>query len=174
MANTHINPARQNQLVQENIFKNAPIRRIAIAMKSNSASTVSFAENPFRCQQFNLRNIKILRAGKLIVDHDTTEKCCSCVTTRKSMSYQDKIPSIPDDNFKHHYVLVFDLTSRQDATEHCHHPEIIGEPLRMELYFSLSLENVTEVFAFGELMSSVGVDKFGVVGQNVRDGKIFL
>ena len=54
----------------------------------------------------------------------------------------------------------------QDATEHCHYPELIGEPLRLELYFSLPLENVTEVIKLGELMSSVAVDKFGVVGKN--------
>ena len=33
---TFIIPARQNQLIQENIFNNAPIRRVAIAMNTNS------------------------------------------------------------------------------------------------------------------------------------------
>ena len=47
LAKTVITPARQNQFIQENIFNNAPIRRIAIAMNSNSAFTGSFAENPF-------------------------------------------------------------------------------------------------------------------------------
>ena len=32
-------PARQNQLFQENIFNIAPVRRIAIAMNTNSAFT---------------------------------------------------------------------------------------------------------------------------------------
>ena len=32
LAKTFINPARQNQFVQENIYNNAPIRRISIAM----------------------------------------------------------------------------------------------------------------------------------------------
>ena len=85
----------------------------------------------------------------------------------KAMNFQDVIPSIPVDNFKDHYVLVFDLTSLQDATEHCHCPELIGEPLRVELYFSSPLENVTEVIVLGERMSSVAVDKFGVVGKNL-------
>ena len=52
------------------------------------------------------------------------------------MNFQDDIPSIPVDYFKDHYVLVFDLTSMQDATDHCHHPDIIWEALRLELYFS--------------------------------------
>ena len=58
----------------------------------------------------------------------------------------------------------------QDATEHCHYPELIGEPLRLELCISSPLENVTEVIVLGECMSSVEVDKFGAVGKNLWDG----
>ena len=48
----------------------------------------------------------------------------------KAMNFRDNFPPIPVDNFKDHYVLVFDLTSMQDATEHCQYPELTGEPLR--------------------------------------------
>ena len=85
----------------------------------------------------------------------------------KAMNFQDEIPSIPIDDFKDHYVLVFDLTSMQDATENCHYPELFGEPLRLELNFTDPLENVTELIVLVERMSSVAVDKFGVVGKNV-------
>ena len=85
----------------------------------------------------------------------------------KAMNFQDDFPSIPIDDFKDHYVLVFDLTSMQDATENCHYPELAGEPLRLELNFTNPLENVTELIVLGERMSSVAVDKFGVVGKNV-------
>ena len=85
----------------------------------------------------------------------------------KAMTFQDDNSSIPIENFKDHYVLVFDLTSMQDATEHCHYPELIGEPLRLEPYFSSPLENVKEVIVLGERMSSVAVDKFGIVGKNL-------
>ena len=47
LAKTFIIPARQNQFNQENIFNNAPIRRVAIAMNTNSAFTGSFTEYPF-------------------------------------------------------------------------------------------------------------------------------
>ena len=63
LAKTFIIRARQNQFIQENIFNNAPIRRVAIAMKTNSAFTGSFTENPFWYQQFELRQIRILRGG---------------------------------------------------------------------------------------------------------------
>ena len=135
-------------------------------MNSNSAFTGRFAGNPFWYQQFNLRDTRILRGGQPIVHHDTTDNCGLDVTTMKTMNFQDDIPSIPVDYFKDYYLLVFDLTSVQDATEHCHYPELIGEPLGFELYFSSPLGNVTEVIVLGERISSVAVDKFGVVGKN--------
>ena len=46
LAKTLIIPARQKQFIQENFFNNAPIRRVAIAMNSNSALTGSFTKNP--------------------------------------------------------------------------------------------------------------------------------
>ena len=69
--------------------------------------------------------------------------------------------------FKNHYVLVFDLNSMQDATENCHYPEQLGEPLRLELNFTLPLEHVTELIVLGERKSSVAVHRFGVVGKNI-------
>ena len=55
LAKTFIIPAQQNQFVYENIFDNAPIRRIAIAMNTYSAVTGFFTENPFLYQQFDRR-----------------------------------------------------------------------------------------------------------------------
>ena len=135
-------------------------------MTANSASTGSFAENPFWYQQFILRDIRILRGGQPIVHHDTTDNCRLYVTTTKAMNFQEDIPSIPIHHFKDHYVLMFDLTSMQDATEHCRNPKLIGEPLRLDPCFSSPLEKLTEVIVLGESMSSVAVDKFGVAGIN--------
>ena len=119
LAKTFIIPARQNQIKRrrkENVFNNAPIRRIAIAMNTNSAFTGSFTENPFWYQQFDLRQIRLLREGQPIVDFVTADNCRLYVTTMKAMIFQDDIPSVPIDDFKDHYVLVFDLTSFQCKT----------------------------------------------------------
>ena len=167
LAKTCIVPARQNQFIGENVFNNTPIRRMAIAKNSNSAFTDSFAENSFWYQQFILRDIRILRGGQPIVHHDTTDNCRLYVTTMKAMNFEGDILQFPVNNFNKHYVPVFDLVSMQDATEHCHYPELIGEPLRLVLYFSSTLENVTEVIVLGERMSCVAFDKFGVVGKNL-------
>ena len=80
-------PARQNQFIPENIFNNAPIRRIAIAMISHSAFTGSIAENPFWYQHFKLRDIRILKGGKPIVHHDKTDNCRLYVITMKAMNF---------------------------------------------------------------------------------------
>ena len=66
-----------------------------------------------------------------------------------------------------HVTELIDLTSMQDATENCHYPELVGEPLRLELNFTHPLENVIELIGLGERMSSVAVDKFGVIEKNI-------
>ena len=83
------------------------------------------------------------------------------------MKFQDDIPSIPIDKSKDHYVLVFDLTSMQDATENCRYPELVGELLRLELNFTFLLEHVTELIVLGERMSLVAVDKSCAVGKKI-------
>ena len=155
LAKTFVIPARQNQFIPENIFNYAPIRRVAIAMNTISAFTDSFTKNPFWYRPSDLRQIRILRGGQLIVDFDTADNCRLYVTTIEAMNFEDEIPSIPIDGFKDHYVLVFDLTSLQDASENYHYPELVGEPLRLELNFTHPLENVTELIVFGERMSSI-------------------
>ena len=57
LAKTFIIPARQNQFIQENIFNNAPVRRNAIALNTNSAFTGCYTENPHWYQKFDLRQI---------------------------------------------------------------------------------------------------------------------
>ena len=58
LAKTFIIPARQNQFIQGNIFNNAPVRRIAIGMNTNSAFTGSYTENPFCFQNLISDNLE--------------------------------------------------------------------------------------------------------------------
>ena len=97
--------------------------------------------------------MRILRGGQRNADFDVADNCCLYVTTKKAMNFQDDFHSIPKDDFKDHYVLVFDLTSLQDATENCHYPELVGETLRLELIFTQLRKNVTELILLGERMS---------------------
>ena len=93
-----------------NILNKTPVRRIAIAMNTSSAFTGSYIENPFWYQQFDLRQTRILRGGQPIVDFDAADNCRLYVMEMKAMNFQDDMPSIPIDNSKDHYVLVFHLT----------------------------------------------------------------
>ena len=92
----------------------------------------------------------MLRGGQPIVDFDVADNCRLYVTRMKAMNFQGDIPSIPIDNFKDHYVLVFDLTSMQDATENFLYPELVEEPLRLERIFTYPLEHVTELIVLGK------------------------
>ena len=143
-------------------------------MNANSVFTRSYTENPFWHQQIDLRQIRKLRGGKPIVDFDAADNCRFYVTTMKAMNFQDDNPSIPIDNLKDHYVLVFDLTSMQDAIEKCHYSEKVGEPPRLELISTFPLEHVIELIVLGERMSSVAVDNFCVVGKKHLKWIMFL
>ena len=68
----------------------------------------------------------------------------------KVTNFQDDISSIPFGNFRDHYVVLRDLTSRQDATENCPFPELVGKLQKVEFVFAFPLEHVTDLSAFGE------------------------
>ena len=89
-------------------------------------------------QQFDLRQIRILKVRQPIVSFDAADKCRLCVTRMKAMDCQEDIPSIAIDISNDHYVLVVDLTSIHGGTEKCHYPELAGGPLRLELNFCFS------------------------------------
>ena len=85
----------------------------------------------------------------------------------KALNFPEDIPSIPIECFKDHFVLVFDLTAMQEVTENCPYPELVGEPLRLELKVTIPLEHVSQVIVLRERMSLVAIDKFGVLGENL-------
>ena len=167
LAKTFISPGRHNQFFEHGIFYKASVRRIAIAMNSNSAFEGSYTENPIRHQQFDLRQNRILIGGQPIVHSDAANNCRFYVLAMKAINSKNDMPSIPNDNFKDHHVLLFDLTSMQDAPENCPYQELVGEPLRLELNLTFPPEQVTELIVLGEWMSLAAVDKFGVVGKNI-------
>ena len=75
---------------------------------------------------------------------------------------------------KNHYILVFDLTSIQDAGENIHYPELSCESIRLEMFFDRSLRNVTEIIVLGERMSTVKIDQFGTVDKKSNNFSSFF
>ena len=167
IARTFIIPSRENHFIQENVFNNAPIKKVAIAMNNNSAFIGHFLENPFHYQKFGLRELRTVHASKAIVSLDTTNDCRAYVTTRKAVSFKEEIPALLNHQFENHYILVFNLYSLQEAGENIHYPEHSGESIRLETLFDRSLRNVTEIIVLGERMSTVKIDQFGTVAKNV-------
>ena len=167
LAKIFLIPARQNQFFQEYNSNFVPVRRIAIAINTNASFTGFYTENPFCYQQSNLRQTERLNGGQPIADVDAADNCPLYVTTMKPTNFRDDMPSIPIDNFKEHYVIVFDLTSMEDATENRHYRELFGESLRLELNFTSPLEHVTGLIVMGARITSDAIDKFGVVGKNL-------
>ena len=161
IARTFIVPSGQNQSIQENVFNNAPIRRVAIAMNTNSAFIGHFQENPFHYQKLGLRELRIIREGRAIVSLDTTNDCRAYVTTMKAIIFNEEIPALLNHQFENHDILVFDLISFQDAGENIHYPEQSGESNRLEMFLDRLLRNVTGIIVLGERMSTVKIDQFG-------------
>ena len=66
----------------------------------------------------------------------------------KAMNFNEEIPALPNHQFDNHYILVFGLTSLQDAGENIHYPELSSESIPLEMFFNRSLRNVTETIVY--------------------------
>ena len=139
-------------------------------MNTNSAFTRSYTENLIWYQQLEARQFRKLRGGQAIVHFDVADNCRLNVTTMKAEEFQDDILSLPIDNLQIHYALMFDSTSRQDATENRFYPEPVGGRLRLKLNFTLPLEDVTQLFVF-RVTNVLGCLLTDVVGKNIKTEK---
>ena len=77
---------------------------------------------------------------------------------------------LPKNSFHSFHNDLRDTSSEKDLlylSENCHDPELVGEPLRLELNFTFPQEHVTVLIVLGERMSSVAVDSFGVIGKTI-------
>ena len=83
----------------------------------------------------------------------------------KAMQFNEDFPALHLEDFQNHYILVFGLTSLQDAAEHLHFSELNGESLRLKTFFQFPLEQLMEVIVLGERLSNIQIDKFGTVAK---------
>ena len=85
----------------------------------------------------------------------------------KAMQFNEDFPALPTEDSQNHYILVFDLTSLQDAAEQLHYPELNGESLRLERFFQYLLKQVTGAIVLGERLSKIQIDKHTTVAGKV-------
>ena len=83
------------------------------------------------------------------------------------MQFNEVFPPLPMKDFQNHYILVFDLTSLQDAAEQLHFAELCGESLRLERFFQFPLDKVTAVTISGEILSNIQTDNFRTFAENI-------
>ena len=78
----------------------------------------------------------MVRGGQPIIDFVAANIYRLYVRKMKAVNFQDDITSIPTDFFKEHSVLLFDLTSMQDALKNFPQPDSVEKPLKLKLNFT--------------------------------------
>ena len=84
-----------------------------------------------------------------------------------ALAYVENGHGIPLSDFALHFIIVFDLTSTQEATHDFIHPELTNSSLSVELKFDFDLPNNIEFFLLGERFSTVNIDSARNVSKNV-------
>ena len=105
---------------QEDVFSNEPVRRWTIAMSSNQAYIGSNRTTPFHYQKFGLSQFVIYRNGLPIVGTPITTNFEKRLyfNALEALDFLDRGghgKSLSD--YQNHFVMVFDLTSTQEASQ---------------------------------------------------------
>lgn len=169
ISKTFLATAGQRSWKHENIFAREPIRRIMIAMNTNQAFLGSNRANPFHYQKFGLQEIVIYRNGLPVAGTpiSTQDDRRLYYNTINALAFRKSTHSITLSDFPNHYVMVFDLTSTQQATHDFIHPELTNSSITVELTFEASLANNVEILFMGERTSTIFVDSDRSVSKNV-------
>ena len=77
-------------------------------------------QNPFHFQKFNSKQIHIYRNGLPVADSpiSTTDKIRLYFNTISDLAYIDNGHGIGLSDYPNHFIMVFDLTSIQQASHH--------------------------------------------------------
>ena len=154
---------------QEDVFHKEPIRRFAIALCTNTNFNGTNNTNPFQYSKFGLRSITVYRNGMPVAGTPimTTDNKRLYFNTLAALAYEDSGNAIPLTDFPNHYIMVFDLTSTQQASHEFIHPELTNASISLELQFRVALPNNIEVFLLGEKATTVYIDSARNVTKNI-------
>ena len=153
---------------QEDIFSWEPIRRLAICLNTNEAFLGDNIRNPFHFRKFDLEQICIYRNGLPIADSpiSTTDDKRLYFNTISDLAYIDNGHGVSLTDYPNHFLMVFDLTSPQQASHDFIHPELTSCSISIELKFATALPNNIEIFIIGEKASTIFVDSTRRVSKN--------
>ena len=130
-------------------------------MNSNEAFLGNSRQNPFNFLKFELEQIYIYRnalpvAGSPI---STSDDKRLYFNTTSDLAHFDNGHGISLTDYPNHFIMVFDLTSNQQASHDFMHPELTNSPISIELKFSAALPYNIEIFIIGEKASTNFVDR---------------
>ena len=126
---------------QEDIFAREQIRRLAMCLNTNEAFLGDNMQNPFHFQKFELERINIYRNGLPVADGPTStfDNKRLYFITISDFTYTDNGHRISLSDYPNHFIMVFDLTSNQQASHEFIHPELTNCSISIELKFSAAL-----------------------------------
>ena len=88
----------------------------------------------------------------------TTDKKRLYSNTISDLAYIDNAHGISLSDYINHFIMVFDLTSTQQASHDFIHPELKNCSISIELKFSAALPTIIEIFIIEEKAGTVFVD----------------
>ena len=140
---------------QEDIIAREPNRILVLCLNTNQAFLGNNRQNPFHFRKFYLEQIYIYRNGMPVADSPIStndDKRLYFNTTSDLVSIDNGHGiSLTDPN---HFIIVFDLTSCQQASYDHIHPELTNCSISIELKFSAALPNNIEIFIIGKKAST--------------------
>ena len=82
------------------------------------------------------------------------------------LAYIDNGHGIKLSEYPSHFIMVFDLTSTQQASHNFIQTELINCSISIELKFSVALASNIEIFIIGEKASTIFIDSARKVSKN--------
>ena len=161
----------QQSWKHEDTFTKEPIRRLIIALCAGDAFIGTNTVNPFNYRKFGLRvpAITVFRNGFATAGTpmSTIDNKRLYYNSMSALAYVENGHGIPLSEFSNHFIMVFDLTSTQEATHDFIHPELTNSSISVELKFDTALTNNVEVFFLGKKSSTVYIDSARNVSKNI-------
>ena len=111
---------------QDDIFAREPILRLAICLNTNEAFLGNNRQNPFNFHKFDLEQIYIYRNDLPVADSpiSTSDDKRLYFNTISDLAYIDNGHGISLTEYPIQFIMVFDLTSTQQASHDFIHPEL--------------------------------------------------
>ena len=122
---------------KEDMFAREPIRLLAICLYTNEAFLGNNRQNPFHFRKFNLEQTYVYRNGLPVADSpiSTADDKRLYFNTISDLAYFDNGHGISLTDYPNHFIMVFDLTSTQQATQDFIQPELTKCSISVELKF---------------------------------------